>query len=185
MKYTIIFIVVTLLFSNCSKQSELSKKYNCTITKIEKSRTITDFNKNFILTIPTTWNTKLYFSEFESEIFTADTIKQLTESFILGASFNVGKLNFDDEFYKRTDSILTKNNLQIINSGEQSFQSKPTYWYIAKGFKNGFTYHKFNLTTKQSENSYFNAYSEIYGDSNINERICETISILEKIEFLQ
>ena len=184
MKNTIV-IIVLFLFLSCSNQSKLSKKYNCNSTKIENIKTIIDFKKNFKLIIPTNWKTKLYYSEYESEIFAADTLKQLTESFILGASFNYGTLNFDASFHKKTDSILTKNNLLIINSGNQSFQSKPAYWYVAKGLKNGFTYHQFNLTVKQSENTYFNAYSEIYGDNKITERICETISILEKIEFLQ
>jgi len=185
MKNFIFSIVVTFLFLSCSNQSELSKKYACNVTEINNPNTITDFNKNFKLTISSNWKTTLYFNKFESEIFTADTLKQLTESFILGTSFNLGALNFNDDFYKKTDSILASNNLQLINSGKQSFQSKPTYWYVVKGVKNGFTYHQFNLTTKQSENTYFNAYSEIYGEDNITERICETISILEKIEFLQ
>lgn len=184
MKYSIISVVAFFLFLSCSKQSELSKKYNCKVIEIENPKTIIDFNKKFKLTTPSNWKTELYFSEFESEIFTADTIKQLTESFIFGASFNTGSFSLNDEFYKKTDSILVKNNLQIINSGTHSFQNKPTYWYVAKGLKNGFTYHQFNLTAKQSENTYFNAYSEIYGEDNINERICETISILEKVEFL-
>ena len=94
-------------------------------------------------------------------------------------------MNFDADFHKKIDSVLIQNNLQILKSGNQSFQAKPTYWYIAKGFKNGFTYHQFSLTSKQSNNTYFIGYADIYGDTNINERICETISILEKIEFLQ
>lgn len=185
MKRTVILVIATLLFLSCSNQSELSKIYACNVSKIENSKAVTDFNKNFKLIISNNWKTTLYFSKFESEIFTADTLRELTESFILGASFKLGTLNFDDDFYKKTDSILASNNLQLINSGKQSFQSKPTYWYVAKGSKNGFMYHQFNLTTKQSENTYFNAYSEIYGEDNISERICETISILEKIEFLK
>jgi len=184
MKNTII-IIVLFSFLSCSKQSKFSKIYNCNSTIIENTKAVIDFKKNFKLIIPTNWKTKLYFNENESEIFSADTLKQLTESFILGTSFNHGILNFDANFYKKTDSILTKNNLLIINSGNQSFQSKPAYWYVAKGSKNGFIYHQFNLTIKQSKNTYFNAYSEIYGANKINERICETISILEKIEFLQ
>lgn len=185
MKNFMISIASLLLFLNCTKQSELSEVYNCATHKIENPKVIIDFNKNFSLSIPNTWKSKLYFSEFESEIFVADTIKQLTESFILGTSFNNGTTNFSKYFFKKTDSILAKNNLQIINSGKQPFQSKPTYWYIAKGLKNGFTYHYFNLTSKHSESNYFTAYSEIYGDNNVEDRICKTIAILEKIEFLK
>lgn len=185
MKYFIVSIIAIFLFSGCSEQSELNKKFNCNSTIIKYPKAVTDFNKNFKITISNSWKTKLYFNEFESEIFTADTVKQLTETFILGVSFNTGSLNFDDEFYMRTDSVLTKNNLKTLESGNQLFQSKPAYWYVVKGSKNGFTYHQFNLTAIQSKNTYFNASSEIYGDNNINERICETISILENLEFLE
>jgi len=185
MKKLIILIVTIIFIFSCKKQSDLSKIYDCSQIKIENPKTIIDFNKNFKLTISSNWKTKLYFSEFESEIFTADTIKQLTKSFILAASFNSGKLKFDTNYYTKIDSILIKNNLQLINSGNETFQSQPMYWYVAKGFKNKFTYHKFNLTSKRSKNTYFNSSVEIYGDDNVNERICKAISILEKVEFLQ
>ena len=38
---------------------------------------------------------------------------------------------------------------------------------------------------KISENTYFSAYSEIYGNNNIDKRICESISLLESIQFLE
>jgi len=185
MKKAIILLTLFVIILSCTNQSEISKKFKCESVKIENTKSILDFNKNFKLTIPTNWNTKLYFNKFESEIFTADTLKQLTESFILATSFNLGKLEFDANYYKKNDSILSKNKLELINEGNDNFRSQQTYWYVAKGFKNGFTFHQFNLASKISENTYFNASSEIYGDNNINERICETISILEKIEFLQ
>lgn len=184
MKNSIILLALVTLLS-CSKQSQLSETFNCNITKTEKTKEITDFKKNFKLSIPTNWKTKLYFSEFESEIFTADTLKQLTESFILGASFNLGSLDLDGDFYKKIDSLVINNNLQIIKYGSESFQSKPTYWYVTKGLKNGFIYHQFNIVAKLSENSYFKGYSEVYGNLNVEDRICKSIFILEKIEFLQ
>jgi len=185
MRNFILYIGFIFLAISCSKQSKLSKNFNCDTAKIENTKVITDFNKNFNIHIPSSWKTKLYFNKYESEVFAADTIKELTESYVLGTSFNAGTLNFEANFHKKTDSILAINNLQIINSGDEHFQSKPTYWYVAKGLKNGFTYHQFNLTSKRSESTYFNAYAEIYGDDNINERICETISLLEKVKFLE
>jgi len=185
MKNIVYLTFVLFLILSCSKQSELHKKYNCSTNNIENLKTIKDFNKNFKLTISSNWKSSFYFSEFQSEIFSADTTKQLTDSFILGTSFNQGIINFNAEFHQKKDSILTVNNLELINSGEQLFLTKPSYWYVVKGIKNGYTYHQFNSTIKLSESTYFIGYSEIYGDANINERICETISILEKIEFLE
>ncbi|HEY9170284.1 MAG TPA: hypothetical protein VIN72_12400 [Lutibacter sp.] len=158
---------------------------NCSVATYKNTEQITDFNKNFTLNIPSSWKTKLYFDNYQSEIFTADTLKQLSETYILAASFNFGALNFDKDFHHRKDSVLNANNLKIIDSGNQSFQFKPSFWYISKGTKNNFDYHRFTVMTKLSENTYFSAYTEIYGNTNIDKRICESISLLESIQFLE
>lgn len=177
--------LIFLLILACSKQSEIAKKMNCSPTIYKNTKQITDFNKNFTLNIPTNWKTELYFDNYQSEIFTADTLRQLSETFILAVSYNLGVLNFDKDFHHRKDSVLKANNLKIIDSGNQSFQSKPSFWYVSKGTKNNFEYHRFTVMTKLSENTYFSAYSEIYGNANIDQRICESISLLESIQFLE
>lgn len=179
------YCFVFLLFSGCSNQSEIGKKMNCSKTTYKNTKQITDFNKNFILSIPSNWKTELYFDNYQSEIFTADTLKQLSETYILAASHNLGTLNFDKDFHHRKDSVLSANNLKIISSGNESFQSKPSFWYVSKGTKNNFDYHRFTVLAKLSENTYFSAYAEIYGNMNIDERICESISLLESIQFLE
>jgi hypothetical protein len=185
MRNIAIYGFIFLLISACSKQSEIGKKMNCSPTNYKNTKQITDFNKNFTLNIPSNWKTELYFDNYQSEIFTADTLKQLSETYILAASFNLGTLNFDSDFHHRKDSVLNANNLKIIDSGNESFLKKPSFWYISKGTKNNFDYHRFTVLTKISENTYFSAYSEIYGTTNIDERICESISLLESIQFLE
>ncbi|PKP13125.1 MAG: hypothetical protein CVU08_06970 [Bacteroidetes bacterium HGW-Bacteroidetes-3] len=177
--------LIFLLISACSNQSEIGKKMNCSPTTYKNTKQITDFNKNFTLSIPNNWKTELYFDNYQSEIITADTIKQLSETYILAASFNLGTLNFDSDFHHRKDSVLSANKLKIIDSGNESFKSKPSFWYVSKGTKNNFSYHRFTVLTKISENTYFSAYSEIYGGTNIDQRICESISLLESIQFLE
>ncbi len=176
---------IFLLVSACSNQSEIAKKLNCSPTIYKNTKQITDFNKNFTLNIPSNWKSSLYFDNYQSEIFTADTLKQLSETYILAASYNLGALNFDNDFHHRKDSVLNVNNLKIIDSGNESFQLKPSFWYISKGTKNNFDYHRFTVLTKLSENTYFSAYTEIYGNTNVDKRICESISLLESIQFLE
>ena len=185
MKNFIFFVLIIVAFNSCSKQSELYNIFSCNNEISEATKNISDFNKNFKLDIPISWNTALYYNNYQSEIFTADTTKQLTESFIFDASFNLGELNFNDTFYAKTDSIIKANNLQIVKTGNQLFQEMPAYWYLVKGTKKGFTFHQFNLLVKNSSSTYFKAYSEIYGDESINERICESILLLKNIEFLE
>ncbi|MFB9271466.1 MULTISPECIES: hypothetical protein [Flavobacteriaceae] len=185
MKKNIVFIIVLFLVFSCKKQSELSETFNCNISKINNSEIFSDFKKNFKIRIPTNWKTKLYYDDFQSEIFTADTTKQLSETYILDAAFNYGSLEFNKDFYKKTDSILAVSNLQKVKDGTIQFKSKSAYWYLVTGTKKGFNYNQFNLMVKLSKETYFTAYSEIYGTDKIDERICESILILENIEFLQ
>ena len=126
-----------------------------------------------------------YYTKNQSELFAADTLKQLSESYILDVSFNQGVLKFNDDFYRVSDSLLKKNNLRVIRSGLQDFKGNPTHWRIVTGEKNGFLYHEFNWTILKSENTYVNAHIEVYGEENINERICESTAILKELEFVE
>ncbi|MDP3313243.1 hypothetical protein [Lutibacter sp.] len=184
MKNFILFALYLLLFS-CSKKTELEKILKCKTTKFENVSSKTDFNKNFILNIPTTWKTDLYFDKNVSEIFSADTTKQLSDAYILGASHNFGTIQFDAIFKRENDSILNVNSLKIIKAGEISFQNKPAYFYIAQGTRNNLVYHKFNITVLLGSTSFFNAYSEVFGNKNVDERICESISLIQQVKFLQ
>lgn len=185
MRFLFSILSISLLLISCSNQSELSKNFECKNLSLENSEPIKDFNNNFILKIPRSWKTELYYDKIQSEIFTADTTKQLTETFILDASYNLGTIEFDKQFKFKMDSLQNSQNLRIISSKKGTFQSKPSFWYVSKGIKNGHPYHQFNLTVVLSENTYFNSYADIYGDEFIDERICKAIAIIDEIEFLQ
>jgi hypothetical protein len=185
MKKTVLIVLLYLIALSCKHQSELGKEFACDTSEIKNLSEYFDFKKNFKIHIPSSWKTELYYDDFQSEIFTADTTKQLSETFILDAAFNFGELNFDLEFHQKTDSILTVSNLKKIKEGTLKFKSKPAFWYLVKGTKNGFEYHQFNILVKNTSTTYFTANSEIYGTENVNKRICESISLMEKIEFLQ
>lgn len=185
MRKTAFLILPFLILFSCSKKSELSKSFNCNSVEFKNTETVIDFNKNFRLSIPVSWKTELYYDKFTSEIFTADTTKQLSETFILDSSYNLGAVNFNSDFLAKNDSVATSKNYKIIKSETTTFQNKECYWYLLKGTKNNFPYHQYNFTLKLSENTYFNSYVEIYGEELIDERICQAISIIDGIEFLQ
>ncbi|MFD1293928.1 hypothetical protein ACFQ5N_08785 [Lutibacter holmesii] len=185
MKHLLQFLVLIMVLASCSKQSELRKNFNCNNINSEQKSEQYDFHKNFKLNIPSNWKTTLYYNNYQSEIISADTVKQLTNTYILDASYNLGTIEFSNKFHSKNDSILKAKNLKIIKSNTTLFQNKPSFWYVANGAKNGFDYHQFNITVLLSQNTYFNCYIEVYGDKNIDERFCDAISILENIEFLE
>ncbi len=178
-------IILVFLLIGCSKEKEISSFFNCKNNNInEKSTLTTDFKKHFRLNLPSSWNTKLYYSDYQSEIFAADTTKQLTDSFIIDTAFNTGKLNIDDSFIKKNDSLFNSNNLEIIKSSKGEFQSMPSCWYLVKGTKNNFEFHQLILWVNLSKKEYFSCYIDIYGNENIEERICKVVAIIEDVEFL-
>ena len=183
-KYLSYFLVFFLL-TGCKNTLDIEDSLSCKSKTPKNTVRVTDFKNNFSLPIPKSWKINHYYTTNQSEIFAADTLKQLSESYIIDASFNNGTLKLDDQFYKNADSILKMNQLIMIRSGRQDYDARKTYWYLVNGKKNGFTYHEFNWIIFLSENTYANMRTEVYGDQNINERICESISILKEIIFLE
>jgi len=183
MRKILLFLII-ISFISCSEKSELSNTFNCESTNNALKKTITDFNKNFEIDIPTHWKTELYYSQSSSEIYSADTTKQLTETYILDVSQNLGELNLDDAFFKKNDSILAKKNLLKINSKNITFREKEAYYYITQEIKQNFIVNRLNLLIKTSTNQYISAYCEVYGKDQIEERLCDGISVLNTIKFL-
>ena len=124
MKINFLFFVLILILASCKKQSELSKEFNCNSIELTNLKSYLDFKNNFKLYIPTYWKTNKYYSETQSDIFTADTTKQLTETFILNTSYALGTINFDADFLKKTDSIITQNNFKNNNQIWSLFQER-------------------------------------------------------------
>jgi len=174
-------LLITL--SSCTKQSLLEKTIGCSQKVSEfETKTFTDVKEYYKIAIPKTWKTKRFYSESQSDIFTADTVKQLTETYILDTSLKIGEFDLSKDF---EDKIIEKSPYPVITSQFENIISKPSFWYISKGNKNNFPYHKLELFIKISEMAYFQINIEVYGDSNINERFCSGLNIIKTIELLQ
>ena len=110
MKLSLIIFAIFFIFSSCKKQSQLSSIFECDTVNLKNLNEYSDFKQNFKITIPNNWKTELYYNEFQSEIFTADTTKQLSETYVLDASFNFGNLNFNVEKTCKTILDFNRNN---------------------------------------------------------------------------
>ncbi len=181
----LLFLFLIIGFISCTKTSKLDKLFDCKSNNTISTNTITDFNKNFSINILTNWKTKLYYDNVSSEIYAADTLKELTKTFIIGVSFFKGNLKLNKEFITKSDSLFSLKKLKIITSEKEKFINKPSYWYVLSGTKKGFSFHQLNITIKNDGKSYINTTVDVYGDKSVNSRICQAISILKTIQFLQ
>jgi hypothetical protein len=176
----LLFILITTI--SCHKKSSLEKEFNCSNSiDLSNSKEYRDIKKNYKISIPIQWKTKLYFDEYQSDIFTADTIKQLSDSYIIDTSWKMGELNFDEGFISKINS---QTDLEVVNSKLLTFLGHPTYWSLSEGKKGKLEYHIFNLYIKTSFDSYLLASAQIYGNQNIEKRLCESISIFNTIKIL-
>ena len=184
MKYSILIIVTLLSIISCSKPSELQKTFNCKTQHISNTQEITDFQKKFTISIPKHWKKSFYYDTVQTQIQVADTLKQLTDTYLLIASLNSGELNINDTFKNKVLKGLEQETYENTKYKFVQFKNKPSIWFLAKGKKLDKTYHLFQLFIKNSPTDYYEITSQFFGDDLVDERLCESIAILEKIKFL-
>ena len=190
MKKIIILLLITSLY-NCANKQELDTVFDCkSSNKLSKLKEYKDINKNFRILIPSIWNTKLYYDDNQSDIFSADTLKPLSQSYIFDASFWKDNLIFDNEFDKKISAtLLKKEQLKPFKSGFIDTKNYKLYYNLSIGKKlinnKEYQVHALNYYLKSPSDGIIFANTKIYGDSLINERICEFNSILKTIEFLK
>lgn len=175
------FFLITVI--SCSKRTSLADELAChKFQSLGTTEIKQDFNKNFEIEIPINWKYKGYFDDYQSSIFAADTIKQLTETYILDVAYKSGEINIGASFLVQ----LNKNNpFEVLKSNTEKFKDYTSYWQVSKGEKNGYPYHLFNLFVEVSKQGYIEVKSEFYGSDLVDERLCESLEIINTLEILE
>ncbi len=185
MRFNILVFIASLLFFSCNKQSKLTLDFNCNKTQFNNLEEITDVKNTFSVQFPKTWKTKLFYDAIQSSIFTADSTKQLTETVLLDITFIEKNVNFDDTFKLNQEQEHLSKSLIQTASKEIKLLNKPAYYSIAKGKKGNFKYQVCNTFIKLNKTNFILAKTEIYGDSLVQQRLCEAFSLIEKIKIIQ
>ena len=184
-KLIFLFIGASLLFFSCYKQSEISKTFNCKSEKFKNLEEVKDFKNLFIIKLPTTWKTNLFYDEIQSSIYTADTTKQLTETLLLDITTINKNVNFDATFKLHQEQENLSKNLIKTKSEEIILLNKPSYYSVSKGKKGSFNYKVCHIFIKLNEENFILAKTEIYGDSLVDKRMCNAFALIEQIKLIQ
>ena len=182
----ILLLLFALSLIGCQK-NDLKKEFKCkSNTEFSDTKEVRDVLKKFKLTLPSNWKTQLYYDDFQSEIISADTTKSLKETYILDISWHQGELELN-EFFDQTvkDTLAIKEGLSLVKSNFSEFHKKPCYWNLSIGKSGEFTYHFFQVYVKTEVDEYYTFTTKIYGDENIDERLCSSIQLTEKIKFIE
>lgn len=183
MKFRFITVFLILIIAtSCNEKTALETILNCSNSfSLSKTKEIKDVKKNFKIHVPTNWKTELYYDAFQSAVFTADTTKQLTETFILDTTWKNGELILDPAFEEK---IKSNPELTVIASQFENIHDKPAYWHHSKGIKNNFEYHLLDVYIKTSIDSYILISTQVYGKENINKRFCESMQLIKTLEII-
>ncbi|MFY0630957.1 MAG: hypothetical protein JXR05_11285 [Flavobacteriaceae bacterium] len=179
----IFFTFTVVLLASCTYKSQVSKDLECAPEAYSNLEKIEDVKKLFTVQFPDNWKTNLYYDNKQSSIYTADTTKQLTETFLVDITHVSNKLTFDSEFIQKFKEGLFTQKLVENTSYETNFLEKETYYSMAMGKKNNYSYQILNLFIKINNNNYIHAKAEVYGDSLVNQRLCNALSLIEKTTY--
>ncbi len=186
MKYLFILIGFVLFLQSC-KKNDIRNELNClTTTNFADTKEIIGFLKHFKVKVPKNWKSELYYDETQSRFYSADTSKQLTETYIIDVTWHQGEIELNSDFKQIIENDIKQNEqLKPIKEGFGYFKDIPCYYNLAKGIHAGFTYHYLQIYLKTNVDEYYNLTSKVYGDEFIEERICESLSLFENITFFK
>jgi len=187
MKYSspflLLSIITILLFFSCAKQTNLTKEFACKSShQLQQLEAVDDFNKSFTISLPKYWNTKLYYDNTQSEIFSADTIKNLTESYIMDFAMVLSNIEISKELQKKVQQKSMDNALETNKDSFHSFKGYDAYAYLGKGSSMGYVFYVFQYYIKINEEQYMQIKTEFYGEDNFDSRLCEALSLIETIK---
>ncbi|MCK5638817.1 MAG: hypothetical protein KAH67_08900 [Flavobacteriaceae bacterium] len=187
MNYSKFLIIVIVLITSCKKDDGIKNAFDCnTPSQFTNAKEYKDVLSKFKLKIPKYWKTNLYFDEFRSEIYSADTTKQLSETYIIDVTWHRGELRFDEEFEEKiNENITKKGNLITLNSGYGRFKRHKSYFNLSVGENTDITYHYLQIFMKYNTDEYYTFTTKIYGEDFVSERICTSIQVFENIKFIK
>lgn len=157
-----------------------------TTTNFADTKEISGFLKHFKLKVPKNWKSELYYDETQSRFYSADTSKQLTDTYIIDVTWHQGEIELNENFEQIIENDLKQNEqLTPFKGGFGYFKDLTCYYSLAKGINSGFTYHYLQIYLKTNVDEYYHLTTKVYGDEFVEERLCESLSLFEGLTFLK
>ena len=96
-KLILISALIGVVFSSC-KNSQFEREFSCdTPMSFSNTKKYKDVLNHFEIDVPKNWKTSLYYDEYQSKLYTADTTRNLSESYIIDVTWHQGELIIDDD----------------------------------------------------------------------------------------
>lgn len=185
MKHLPALICILFLMIGC-QNSKFEKEFDCdTPMKYTQTKRYKDILKHFEIDVPKNWKTELYYDEYQSSLYTADTTKELRETFILDIAWHQGELVLNKDFEVRVAQNASRNlKLVPVKSGFGDYLGHPAYYHIATGKSEDLSWHYLEIFVQHKVDEYYTFTAKIYGNEFVSERICSSFSIFGDLIFL-
>jgi hypothetical protein len=177
-----------LVFQSCQDKSsnDISKVFKCKInTKLSDLETTKDFKNNFSVSVPKYWNTKLYYDSKQSEIFSADTIKNLSESYIMDFSVINSEIKIDEKLQEKVAQKLQNNAMKTLQEKFYKFRNLDAYSNLSIGKSRELDLYVFQTYIKINKEKHLLIKTEYYGKEGFDKRFCESLALIDKIKILK
>ena len=178
-------ILLAFVMGGC-RNSDFEREFGCeTPMGFSNTKTYKDVLSHFEIDIPKNWKTSLYYDEYQSKLYSADTTRNLSDSYIIDVTWHQGELVIDEEFDQLVSEQAGREfNLIPVKSGEGDFLDHEAYYHIATGKKNDMDWHYLQVYLKYRTDEYYTLTSKIYGNELVTERICASFSLFKNLEFI-
>ena len=185
-KQAIVYALAITLLAAC-QPSKFEREFSCdTPMSFTKKKTYKDVLSHFEIDIPKDWKTELYYDEYQSTLYTADTTKQLRESYVIDVTWHQGELVFGDDFEKKVaENAIQIQQLIPVKWGYGDYLGKESYYLISTGKSSDLSWHYLQIYLKLNTDEYYTFTSKIYGSEQVNERICASFAVFNEISFLK
>ena len=178
-----LFIGFIILVSCSRGKTELRTSFAChEALDLQDLESVSDFNNNFTIQVPKYWNTKLYYDKKQSEIFSADTLKNLRDTYIMDFSAVYSSLKIDKNLQENVRRTTMNNDLAFVKDSFHKFQGYDAYAQLSKGKSKDIDLYVFQYYIAIHPEKYLLIKTEFYGEDNFNQRFCEALALIEKIK---
>ena len=186
MKQIFLFLLLIVISLTSCTKNDVADAFDCNSSiHFSETKEMNDVLKKFKIDVPVSWNTKLYYDEYKSKLYSADTTKNLSETYIMEITWNQGELEINEDLAQKVvESIEDKEDLNTLKSGFGKFKKFPAYYILSNGQSMNFDYFYLQVYVKTNPDEYFTFTTKIYGNEFVDERICASIALFHEIKFL-
>ncbi len=181
-------LLLCLAISICScRKTAIESELGCdSAPKMGKTKEIRDILKKFKVVVPENWETQLYYDEYKSQIYAADTTKQLSETYILDIAWHQGELSLNDALAKSVkDTLQIREQMTTVKSGFGKFKKKESFWNLSQGKRSDRLYTFIQMYLKTDEDEYFLMTTKLYGNVDVDARLCESLALFDKVKIIE